>query len=144
VRVLRRSGLLVVLVAGLAGCSIDRVEWESSGFPVEEVAGTLEQEHEAEHPEVECIKREVGGALWECRAHAGEQAFECEVHVGPREAIRKLHCAAEEHEEGEEGEPANEEGGAPADEPPPYQQTPPAHNGTTPEPHVSEDAATGE
>jgi hypothetical protein len=142
--VARRAGLLVALVAALAGCSVDRVEWESSGFPVEEVAETLEHEYQAEHPEVECIKREVAGALWECRAHAGERAFECEVHVGVREAIRKLHCAAEEHEEGAKGDPAHEEEGDPADEPPPYQQTPPAHNGTVPEPHVSEDAATGE
>jgi hypothetical protein len=104
--VLRRCGPLVVLVAALAaGCSIDRVEWESSGFPVEEVAHALEEEHHVAHPAVECIKREVAGAVWECRAHASEREFECEVKVGPREAIRHLDCEAKE----EAGEPAAEE-----------------------------------
>src|SRR5215471_4970617 len=100
----RRGGLLLVLSAGLlGGCAIDRVEWESSGFPVEEVGAELEHRHGAESPRVECIKREVGGAVWECRARAGEADYECEVKVGPREAIRSLECAraeaAEEHEE---------------------------------------------
>ena len=46
-----------------AGCSIDRIEWESTGFVVEGVTRELEEEHHLEHPIVECIKREVGGAL---------------------------------------------------------------------------------
>ena len=101
---LRPSGVLFVLVAALAaGCSIDRIEWESTGFPVEEVRHTLEEEHHVANPVVECIKREVGGALWECRAHAGEAEFECEVKVGVREAIRSLECE-EKHEE-QEAEP---------------------------------------
>jgi hypothetical protein len=97
-----RSGLLLVAAAGLlAGCGI---HWESSGFPVEEVAQALEEEHGAEHPAVECIRREVGGSLFECRAHAGEHEFECEVHVGIRERIRSIHCEPreEEHSEAEE------------------------------------------
>ncbi len=95
---LRRGSLLFVLVAALAaGCSIDRVEWESAGFPVEEVTHALEEEHHVEHPAVECIQREAAGSLWECRAHAGTAEFECEIHVGMREAIRKLHCE-QEHE----------------------------------------------
>ena len=66
---LRRWGLLTALTALLAaGCSIDRVEWESSGFPVEEVAHALEEEHGVSDPSVECIQREVQGADWECRA----------------------------------------------------------------------------
>ena len=92
-----RSGLLVALAAGvLSGCEIDRIEWESSGFPVEEVAHALEEEHGAEHPAVRCIKREVGGSLWECRALAGAREFECEVKVGVREAIRSIECERRE------------------------------------------------
>jgi len=103
-----RSGLLLVCAAGLlAGCGI---HWESSGFPVEEVTRALEEEHGAEHPEVECIRREVGGSLFECRAHAGERAFECEVHVGIRERIHEIHCEAHDeepaaHDEAEGSEP---------------------------------------
>src|SRR5439155_6658437 len=67
--VLRRSGLLLALTTLLAGCSIDRVEWESTGFPVEEVTHALKEENHVAHPAVECIKREAGGAAWECRAH---------------------------------------------------------------------------
>jgi hypothetical protein len=90
-----RNGLVLVLAAGsLSGCEIDRVEWESAGFPVEEVARTLEEEHGAGDAAVRCIKREVGGAVWECHAVAAEREFECEVKVGPREAIRKLECEA--------------------------------------------------
>ena len=91
-----RSGLLLVVAASLlAGCGI---HWESSGFPVEEVARALEEEHGAEHPAVECIRREVGGSLFECRAQAAEREFECEVHVGIREQIRSLHCEPSEEE----------------------------------------------
>jgi hypothetical protein len=94
-----RNGLLLALTAGsLAGCEVDRVEWESAGFPVEEVTRTLEEEHGAEHPAVRCIKREVGGAVWECRAVAEAREFECEVKVGPREAIRLLECEPREPE----------------------------------------------
>jgi hypothetical protein len=82
-----------------AGCSVDRIEWESSGFPVEEVEHVLREEHHVEPEGLECIKREVGGALWECRAHAEGAEWECEVHVGVRERIRKLHCESKEEEE---------------------------------------------
>ena len=89
----------MVTVFLTAGCSIDRIEWESTGFPVEEVRHALEEEHHAESPTVECIKREVGGAVWECRAHDAEAEYECEVKVGPREAIRELECEQEHEEE---------------------------------------------
>jgi len=104
--VLRRSGLLLALTTLLAGCSIDRIEWESTGFPVEEVALALKEENHVAHPAVECIKREAGGAVWECRAHAGKRKFECTVHVGPREKIRKLHCHEEHESEAPEEEGA--------------------------------------
>jgi hypothetical protein len=95
----RRGGLLLVLSAGLlTGCSVDRVEWESRGFPVEEVGADLEQRHGAKAPRVECIKREVGGAVWECRARSGEARYECEVKVGPRERIRSLECGLSDEE----------------------------------------------
>ena len=98
--------LLFVLTAlFVAGCSIDRVEWETAGFPVEEVEHALEEEHHVESPVVRCIQREVAGALWECRAHAGEAEFECKVHVGIREKIHELHCEREHSE----GAPAGEE-----------------------------------
>jgi hypothetical protein len=102
-----RSGLLLLAAAGLlAGCGI---RWESSGFPVEEVTRALEEEHGAEQPAVECIRREVGGSLFECRAHAGEREFECEVHVGIRERIHSIDCEArEEPATRHEGEAAHD------------------------------------
>src|SRR3954454_1073303 len=104
---LRRSGLLVVLTAVFAaGCSIDRIEWESAGFPVEEVRHALEEEHGAASPSVECIKREVGGSLWECRAHAGETEFECEVKAGIRETIHEIECEQKHEETDPTGEEA--------------------------------------
>jgi hypothetical protein len=94
-----RGGLLVLLItAPAAGCSIDRIEWEGTGFPVEEVARALEEEHHAVQPLVECIKREVGGSVWECRAQAGAAEFKCEVKVGVREKVRSLVCEPR-HEE---------------------------------------------
>ena len=104
-----RSGLLALLAAALlTGCSIDGIEWESTGFPVEEVAHHLETELHVGDPMVECIKREVGGSLWECRATAERRRFTCEVKVGVRERIRSLECEGEEegaeHEAPEEGE----------------------------------------
>ena len=91
---LRLGGLLVVLASLLAaGCSIDRIEWESTGFVVEGVTRELEEEHHLEHPTVECIKREVGGAWWECRAHEGEAEYKCKVEGraargDPRDRVR--------------------------------------------------------
>jgi len=103
---LRGRGLLLALATALlTGCAVDRIEWESSGFPVEEVTRTLEEEHHAVRPAVRCIKREVGGAVWECRAAARQASYHCEVKVGPREAIRSLVC---EREVEEEAEPAEE------------------------------------
>ena len=85
--VLLRAGLLLALTALLAaGCSIDRVEWESSGFPVEEVAHVLEEEHGVSEPEVECIQREVQGADWECRAHSAEGDYHC--HAATNQAAQ--------------------------------------------------------
>ena len=82
-----------------AGCSIDRIQWESTGFPVEEVRQALEDEHGAENPSVECIKREVGGSLFECRAHTADAEFDCEVKVGIRERIKSIECARKAVEE---------------------------------------------
>ena len=103
---LRYAGLLVALATVLAtGCSIDGIEWESTGFVPEEVERRLVEEHHVEEPVVECIKREVGGSLWECRAHAGSAHFECEVKVGIREVIHEVECEqVEEEESGEHGE----------------------------------------
>jgi len=97
----RRSGLLLALAACLSGCSIDGIEWEESGYAVEAATRTLEEEHGFEHPKVECIKREVAGGVWECRETARHSRFRCKVHVGPREAIRKVHCHVEHADEAE-------------------------------------------
>ena len=94
---LRRGGLLLALATVLAGCSIDRVEWESTGFVVEAVTLSLEEEYGVARPLVECIKREVGGSVWECRARGHGRTFECKVHAGPREKIHAIHCD-EKHE----------------------------------------------
>ena len=106
---LRYAGLLLVLATGLVtGCSIDGIEWESTGYVPEEVERRLVEEHHVEDPVVECIKREVGGSVWECRAHAGTTHFECEVKAGPREVIHEVACEEVHEEEAEEhgGEPA--------------------------------------
>ncbi len=100
-----RWGLLAALAIALAGCSIDRVEWESTGHVVDEARHALEEDHHAVEPVVECIQREVAGAVWECRAQAGGVEYECKVHVGIREKIHSLHC-----------EPTHEEEGLPAGE----------------------------
>jgi hypothetical protein len=86
----------VLAGAAAGGCSIDRIEWESSGFPVEEVAHVLREEHHVEPHGLECIKREVGGSLWECRAEAAGAEYECEVKVGIRERIRSVECKRKE------------------------------------------------
>src|SRR5262245_23079866 len=100
---LLRAGALLVVATALSGCSIDRIEWEQTGYAVEAATRALEEEHGVEHPQVECIKREVGGAVWECRTTTPELNYTCKVHVGPREAIRKVHCHGEHGEEhGEE------------------------------------------
>jgi hypothetical protein len=116
--VLRRTGLLLILAAALlTGCSIDRVEWESTGEIVEHATHALEEEHHVEHPRVECIQREVLGALWECRAEAGDEHYHCEIHEGVRHRIKSIHCNRE-HEQGEAGheeEEAEPEEEAPAD-----------------------------
>ena len=116
---LRLGGLLVVFASLLAaGCSIDRIEWESTGFVVEGVTRELEEEHHLEHPTVECIKREVGGAWWECRAHEGDAEYKCKVEAGPREVIHDIECEREEPPEHEPTgtEPGAHEKDAPAEE----------------------------
>ena len=114
--VTRLAGLLLVAAALLAGgCSIDRVEWETAGFPVEAVAHALEEEHHAEDPAVECIQREVQGAEWECRAHAADVEYHCHVTAfEPKQRIYEIHCEAGHEEEGEgeeheEGTPAGDD-----------------------------------
>ena len=112
---LRYAGVILALVTALAaGCSIDGIEWESTGFVPEEVERRLVEEHHVEAPVVECIKREVGGAVWECRAHAGSTHFECEVKAGPREVIHEVDCEQVEEEQVEEEGPA-EHGEEPAE-----------------------------
>jgi hypothetical protein len=106
-----RSAAFLFLLTGLltAGCSIDRVEWESSGFPVEEVQHALEEEHHAQDPSVECIQREAQGAEWECRAHTADAEFHCHLTANwPRERIYELHC---ETAHAEESGPESEEHG---------------------------------
>jgi hypothetical protein len=98
---LRLGGLLFVVAGLLAGgCSIDRVEWESDGFPTVEVRRALEEEHGAESPTVECIQREVQGAEYACRAHAGGAEFHCHVTTNtPRKRVYELNCEAR-HDDG--------------------------------------------
>src|SRR5262245_44700308 len=113
----RLGGLLTVFTALLAaGCSIDRVEWESSGFPVEEIAHVLEEEYGVSEPVVQCIQREVQGGEWECRAQSTEGEFHCHTTTNtPRRRIYEVHCDAA-HEEGEKGElPAGHEQEEPAE-----------------------------
>ena len=118
----RLAGLLLVVAALLAGgCSIDRVEWETAGFPVEDVAHALEEEHHAEDPAVECIQREVQGAEWECRAHAAGAEYHCHVTAfEPKERIYEIHCESG-HEEGEAEDGHGEE--TPAGEGDEHEQT---------------------
>jgi hypothetical protein len=96
-----RDGLGLVMLAAvfLAACSVDTVEWESTGYAVEAVEHHLDEEHGLDHPAIECIQREAQGAFWECRAHAGEEEFECEAHFGIRERLKSVHCEPKEHEE---------------------------------------------
>jgi hypothetical protein len=115
---LRRAALLLVLIAlSAAGCSIDRVEWETSGFPVEDVAHVLEEEHHASDPAVECIQREVQGAEWECRARSPDAEYHCHVTANqPRERIYEVHCeSGHEEEASEEAEHDAEPGAEPAE-----------------------------
>ena len=104
---LRRGGLLVLLTAFVAGCSIDRVEWESSGFPVEEVRHTLEEEYGAQDPVVECIQREVQGGEYECRAHDASGEYHCHATTNtPRRRVDELECEAHHEVASEEQAPA--------------------------------------
>jgi hypothetical protein len=110
---LARAAAVLLSAGALSGCAIDRVEWESAGFPVEEVTRDLEEKHHAHDPKVECIKREVGGAVWECRATSAEATYGCEVKVGPREAIRSVECEPEVEAEPEHADDAGSEEGSP-------------------------------
>jgi hypothetical protein len=97
-----RAALLSAVAAlAVAGCSIDRVEWESTGPVVEEARHALEEEHGAVDPVVECIQREVAGAVWECRAHAGADEYECEAKVDIHHEIYFLECEPTHEEQGE-------------------------------------------
>jgi hypothetical protein len=102
-----RFGVLCALATVLAGCSIDRVEWESTGFVVDEARHALEEEHHAVDPAVQCIQREVQGAVWECRGHAGSEEYECTVHVDIHHEIHKLHCEREHEEDAPDEEEAS-------------------------------------
>jgi hypothetical protein len=100
---LRFGALLALLAVLAAGCSIDRVEWESTGYVVEAATQKLEREYGLEKPFVECIHYDAGAAFWKCRAHAGTAAFKCKVVTGPREVIHEIEC---EREEPQQDEPA--------------------------------------
>jgi hypothetical protein len=133
---LRGTLLLALAVLLAAGCSIDRVEWETSGFPVEDVAHAIEEEHHVSDPTVECIQREVQGAEWECRAHAGEAEYHCHVLANqPRERIYEVHCEAAHGEEDEESDghedetsTTEHEENAPAETEPAEQEDEPAEH----------------
>jgi hypothetical protein len=88
----RLGGVMLLVAFAAASCSIDRIEWEDGGYAVEAAARELEEHERVEHPQVECIKREVGGSLWECRAHARVARYTCAVHAGAREKIHAVHC----------------------------------------------------
>jgi hypothetical protein len=112
----RALGLATVAAAALlaVGCFPDQTTWQSTGPIVDEVRHTLVEEHHATDPDVECIKREAQGALWECRAEAAEGEFECEVERSlPKQETKALECHGG-HEE--EQAPAEEEHAPPAEE----------------------------
>jgi hypothetical protein len=98
---LRFAALLAVLAGLAAGCSIDRVEWESTGYVVEAATQELEQEYGLEKPFVECIRYDSGGAFWKCRAHVRAAAFKCKVVTGPREVVHEVECEREQDEPAE-------------------------------------------
>jgi hypothetical protein len=90
--VLRRGTLVFAIASALAatGCGI---EWERSAPIAPDVAAELHEQHGVEEPEIECIKREVFGALWACRAETTKGEFECEVETSPpTKKILSLEC----------------------------------------------------
>ena len=80
------------------GCSIDRVEWESTGYVVEAATQKLEADYGVDKPFVECIHYDSGAAFWKCRGHAGPVGFKCKVVTGPREVVHEIECEREELE----------------------------------------------
>ena len=92
-------GLATLAVAFVAACSVDTVEWETTGYAVEAVEHYLHEEHGTDDAHVECIQREAQGALWECRVQAEHEELECEAHFGIRERVKSVHCEPKEHEE---------------------------------------------
>jgi hypothetical protein len=112
----RALGIVTVAAAALlaAGCFPDQTTWQSTGPIVEEVRHVLIEEHHAKNPDVECIKREAQGALYECRAETAEGEFECELERSlPKQETKALECHGG-HEE--EHAPANEEHAPTGDE----------------------------
>ena len=79
---LRRGTLVFAVATALvsAGCGI---EWQRSGTVVDGVATELREHHGIHERDVECIKREVFGALWECRAETTKGEFDCKVETSP-------------------------------------------------------------
>lgn len=107
----RALGIATVAAAALlaVGCLPDQTTWRSSGPIVEEVRHALVEEHHAQDPHVECIKREAQGAVYECRAETATAEFECEVERSIVEQETKaLEC--ERHGHAKEDQPAEEEG----------------------------------
>jgi len=112
----RALGIVTVAAAALvaAGCFADVAAWRSEGPIVEEVRHVLVEEHHAQDPEVECIKREVQGAIYECRAETAAAEYECELERSvPKQETKALEC--DEHAKADH-EPAEGEGEAPPEE----------------------------
>ena len=95
---LRRCALFLVLAGTLvaAGCGI---HWERTGQVPDAVTEHL-HEHGVKHADVQCIRRELTGAVWECKAETATASYECEVKTSIHHEITFLEC--EEHAAGEE------------------------------------------
>jgi hypothetical protein len=91
---LRRCALFLVLTGTIvvAGCGI---HWERTGQVPDAVTEHLLHEHGVKHADVQCIRRELTGAVWECKAESATASFECEVKTSIHHEITFLEC--EEH-----------------------------------------------
>ena len=97
---LPRCALVLVLAGTLvaAGCGI---HWERTGQVPDAVTEHLLRERGVKHADVQCIRRELTGAVWECKAESATASYKCEVKTSIRHEITFLECeehaAAEEH-----------------------------------------------
>jgi hypothetical protein len=124
---LRRFWLVAALAGTLvvAGCGI---HWESTGHVPDEVREHLLHEHGEKRADVECIRRELTGAVWECRAESARASYECEVKTSIHHEITFLEC--EEHG-------GHEEPGAPEKHESPQKHDAPEEDGASNEHAVS-------